>query len=98
ATPRGAELRGSGRTPEAPPVHRAAAALRHAIYRILRSRIRSEALPDKELRVLNRMLAAAATRACLAQKGSGFGWCAGTRRATTTDMLAPIAWSAADLP
>src|SRR5690349_20497103 len=49
---------------EALAVYRRAVALREAIYRILRSRIRSEAVPDKELRVLNRMLAAGPTRVC----------------------------------
>jgi len=81
---------------EALAVYRRAVVLREAIYRILRSRIRSEAVPDKELRVLNRMLAAAPTRVCLAPKGSGFGWAA-TRRAAPMHILAPIAWSAADL-
>jgi hypothetical protein len=37
--------------------------------------------PDKEVRVLNRMLAAAPRRVCLAPTGSGFGWWVGTRRA-----------------
>jgi predicted RNA-binding Zn ribbon-like protein len=82
---------------EALAIYRRAVALREAIYRILRSRIRSETLPDKELRVLNRMLAAAPRRVCLAPTSSGFGWWAGTRRVVPTDMLAPIAWSAADL-
>ena len=82
---------------EALAVYRRAVALREAIYRILRSRIRSEALPDNGVRVLNRMLAAAPRRVCLAPKSGAFGWWAGTRRAAPTDMLAPIAWSAADL-
>ena len=82
---------------EAIAIYRRAIALREAIYRILQSRIRSETLPDKELRVLNRMLAAAPRRVCLVPKENGFGWWAGTRRAAPTDMLAPIAWSAADL-
>ena len=82
---------------EALAFHRRAIALREAIYRILRSSIRSEAIPENDLRVLNRMLAAAPTRACVAPKGNGFGWWVGTRRANPTDMLAPIAWSAADL-
>jgi predicted RNA-binding Zn ribbon-like protein len=82
---------------EALGVYRRAMALREAIYRILRSRIRSEALPDKELFLLNRVLAAGPPRACVAPKNGGFGWWAGTRRATPADMLVPIAWSAADL-
>ncbi len=85
------------RPPEALALYRRAIALREAIYRILRSRIRSEALPAKEVRVLNRMLAAAPRRVCLAPKSGAFGWWAGTRRAAPTDMIAPIAWSAADL-
>ena len=55
---------------EALAVYRRAVALREAIYRILRSRIRSEALPDKEVRVLNRMLAAAPRRICLARRAA----------------------------
>jgi predicted RNA-binding Zn ribbon-like protein len=82
---------------EALTVYRRAIVLREAIYRILRSRIRSEALPDKEVRVLNRILAAGPTRVCLALKNGGFGWWAGSHRPASTDMLAPIAWSAADL-
>ena len=85
------------RPSEALAVYRRAIALREAIYRILQSRIRSETLPDKELRVLNRMLAAAPRRVCLVPKENGFGWWAGPRQTAPTDMLAPIAWSAADL-
>jgi predicted RNA-binding Zn ribbon-like protein len=59
---------------EALAVYRRAVTLREAIYQILRSRICSEALPDKEVRVLNRMLAAAPKRVCLAPTSSGFGW------------------------
>jgi len=89
--------RWSERPREARAVHQCAITLREAIYRILRSRIRSEALPENGLRVLNRVLAVAPRRVCLAQKGSGLGWYAGMRPAVPTDMLAPIAWSAADL-
>jgi predicted RNA-binding Zn ribbon-like protein len=94
-----AELRRrwAARPREARAIHRRAITLREAIYRILRSRIRSEALPDNHLQTLNRMLAAAPRRVCLVPKGSGFGWSAGGRRTAPTDLLAPIAWSAADL-
>jgi predicted RNA-binding Zn ribbon-like protein len=78
-------------------VYQRSVALREAIYRILRSRIRAEPLPHKEVSVFNRTLAAGPPRACVAPKNGGFGCWAGTRHAAPTDMLAPIAWSAADL-
>jgi predicted RNA-binding Zn ribbon-like protein len=82
---------------EALAVYRHAVMLREAIYQILRSRICSEALRDKEVRVLNRVLAAAPRHVCLAPTSSGFGWWVATRQPAPADMLAPIAWSAAGL-
>jgi predicted RNA-binding Zn ribbon-like protein len=81
---------------EARLVYRKAVELREAIYRIFRSRIRGEPLPERELRVFNEILGAVPSRVRVAPTGGGVGWWSrGTAR--PLDMLAPIAWSAAEL-
>jgi predicted RNA-binding Zn ribbon-like protein len=81
---------------EARLVHRKAVELREAIYRIFCSKIRGEPLPDQDLRVFNEMLGAIPPRVRVAPIGSGTGWWSGGT-AKPLDILAPIAWSAADL-
>jgi predicted RNA-binding Zn ribbon-like protein len=79
-------------------VHRRAVALREAIYGIFRARIASERIPEEALRVLNAALADAPPRVRLAPGGDALTWSAGSMAPASAELLlAPIAWSAADL-
>lgn len=82
---------------EAQAVHRRALALREAIYGIFRSRVLSMTVPEEALRLLNEALADAPPRMRLALDRDAFGWWSGPKAASSTVLLAPIAWSAADL-
>ncbi len=82
---------------EALALYRQGLALREAVYGLFRSRIVSEESPEGPLRVINDKLAAVPPRTRIAPSGDAFGWWAGPGRPTPFDMLAPIAWSAADL-
>jgi predicted RNA-binding Zn ribbon-like protein len=78
--------------------HRRALAFREALYEIFRSRILSRRIPEDALGLLNRTLADAPPRTHLALQGDTFGWWVPPEEATSPDVLvAPIAWSAADL-
>jgi predicted RNA-binding Zn ribbon-like protein len=82
---------------EAVAFYRRALALREAIYWIFRSRILSEAAPEEALQVLNETLETVPPRVRLAPAATTLGWRAGSVRPAPSDMLAPLAWSAADL-
>jgi predicted RNA-binding Zn ribbon-like protein len=77
--------------------YRRAIELREAIYRIFRSKMLSEAPRAAELLVLNEVLAAVPPRVRIAPSGGRLGWWTGATRSGPSDLLAPIAWSAADL-
>jgi predicted RNA-binding Zn ribbon-like protein len=79
-------------------VHRQAVALREALYAVLRARIASEEVPAKALRVLNDVLQAAPRRVELSARGHVLAWSVEAPAADAPGpLLAPIAWSAADL-
>jgi predicted RNA-binding Zn ribbon-like protein len=82
---------------EALALYRPAIELREAIYRIFRSRMLAEAPRAAELLVLNEVLAAVPPRVRIAPSGGRLGWWTGATRSGPLDLLAPIAWSAADL-
>jgi predicted RNA-binding Zn ribbon-like protein len=90
--------RWEGRPEDARAVHRRALALREAIYEVLRARIASEAIPEAALRVLNAALADAPPRTRLEPGGDALAWSVGSAGPAAPEvLLAPIAWSAADL-
>jgi predicted RNA-binding Zn ribbon-like protein len=82
---------------EARAVHQRALGLREAIYDLFRFRILSEANAEGRLRIINDTLAAVPPRTRIALSGDALGWWANSVRPSPLDMLAPIAWSAADL-
>jgi predicted RNA-binding Zn ribbon-like protein len=82
---------------EAASLHGTAIELREAIYRLFRATIRREPLPADAMRILNGRLSAAPPRVRIARSGDAAGWWAGSTRTEPADLLAPIAWSAADL-
>lgn len=82
---------------EAASLHRQALELREAIYRIFRSRIHREPLPADALQVLNTWLSAAPPRSRIAGSGGAVGWWVNSAQLAPPDVLAPIAWSAADM-
>jgi predicted RNA-binding Zn ribbon-like protein len=86
------------RPQEALAIHRRAVALREAIYGICRSWILSEAMPEDALRVLNAALADAPPRMRVAPGGDALNWWIGPAGPGSPGvLLAPLAWSAADL-
>ena len=85
------------RPEEAAALHREAVELREAIYRIFRAIIRREPLPSDALETLNARLSAAPPRICVAPSEDAVGWWVGSRQPEPADVLAPIAWSAADM-
>jgi predicted RNA-binding Zn ribbon-like protein len=86
------------RPQDARTAYRQALALREAIYQAFRSRIYSEPLPEAALRTLNRALADAPPRTRLVPSGDGLAWSLGAAAPVSPSvLLAPIAWSAADL-
>jgi predicted RNA-binding Zn ribbon-like protein len=92
------EARWEERPREARACHRRALALREAVYGLFLSRILSGRVPEEALRVLNAVLADAPPRVRLAPSGGAFGWWVGPATPASPDvLLAPIAWSAADL-
>jgi predicted RNA-binding Zn ribbon-like protein len=82
---------------EALALYRRAVVLREAIYALFRSRILADGVPKDALRLINETLAALPPRARIAPAGNGFGWLVRSTHPTPSDLLAPIAWSAADL-
>lgn len=72
--------------------HRAALAVREAIYRVLAGPVRAG-----DLDVLNRALAAAPARQRLEPAGDGFAWRVEAGDGGLATLLAPVLWSAADL-
>jgi predicted RNA-binding Zn ribbon-like protein len=76
---------------------RRAVALREAIYRIFRATIYTEDVPEDALQVLNLALSDAPPRVCVAPTDHAFGWRVGSADVASEPLLAPIAWSAADL-
>jgi predicted RNA-binding Zn ribbon-like protein len=96
---RGAQLRErwQKRPDEALACYERARALREAVYGIFRSRIFAERLPEDALRILNDALAAAPPRVRIAGSGGALGWWIHSTGVDPSDILAPIAWSAADL-
>jgi predicted RNA-binding Zn ribbon-like protein len=89
--------RWAARPPEARALYRRALALREAIYALFRARMLSEGSPADALRILNETLDAVPSRVRIAPGGDAFGWWVRSDRPAPSDMLAPIAWSAADL-
>ncbi len=90
--------RWEGRPREARAAYHRALALREAIYEVLRCRIHSEATPEAALRALNAALADAPPRTRLAPSGDALAWSVEATAPVPPDvLLAPIAWSAADL-
>lgn len=86
------------RPQDAQVVHHRALVLREAIYEIFRSRIHSEKVPEEPLRVVNAALEGAPPRVRLAPTGNGLGWSVESPILPSSNViLAPIAWSAADL-
>ena len=82
---------------EAAALYEQAVALREAIYRMLLAGIRGVPPPADALQVLNTLLSAAPPRTRIAPSGNTVGWWIGSGRSRSTDLLAPIAWSAADM-
>jgi predicted RNA-binding Zn ribbon-like protein len=96
---RGAQLRErwQERPDEALACYERARALREAVYRIFRSRLSAERPPEDALQIVNEVLAAAPPRVQIAASGDVLGWRIRSVGADPSDILAPIAWSAADL-
>jgi predicted RNA-binding Zn ribbon-like protein len=89
--------RWNDRPTEAHACHCEALALREAIDRICRAAIASQGPADADLRVLNAALAMAVARERVGAATKGFGWLATSDQSALSMILAPIAWSAADL-
>jgi predicted RNA-binding Zn ribbon-like protein len=74
-----------------------AIALREVIYRIFSALASGNTVSDQDLAALNRALAAAPSRDCLAPADSGYGWRIGPAEISAPLLLAPVLWSAGDL-
>jgi predicted RNA-binding Zn ribbon-like protein len=86
---------------EAQATHRKALELREAIHRLFLARMGASSAPQDALRALNAALAAGTPEIAAPVRKSSSGtrasWRLVPRRATPTDILAPIVWSAAEL-
>jgi predicted RNA-binding Zn ribbon-like protein len=86
---------------EANAAYRQALELREAIYGLFLARMRASLPPPGDLRALNRILAASTPRIAAVEIRSSLGmktsWRLAPVRATPIEMLATIAWSAAEL-
>ncbi len=91
------ERRWQDRPDEALGLHAAALALRETIYGLLRSRIAGQAVGKDDLDRFNSLFETMPPRLGLARDGRVLGWRHGPRRGGVAGLLAPIAWSAADL-
>lgn len=80
------------RVDEAHDAYSQAVQLREAIYQTF-----TQGAPSDALRVVNQVIAAAPPRARLALSDGMIGWKVKSSRPVGVDLLAPIAWSAADL-
>jgi predicted RNA-binding Zn ribbon-like protein len=85
------------RAAEAEALFAEAIGLREAIYRIFSALAASEPLADKDLALLNRMLAEAPRREKLAYAEGGYAWATRRIDISAASLLAPVLWSAADL-
>jgi predicted RNA-binding Zn ribbon-like protein len=82
---------------EAAALHAEAVTLREAIYRMFLASVRGEPPPADALQILNARLGAAPPRMRIAASGNAVGWWIRSGRPVSIDVLAPIAWSAADM-
>jgi predicted RNA-binding Zn ribbon-like protein len=71
--------------------------LREAIYRSFSAVAASEPIAEKDLALLNRMLAEAPRRETLAPAGGSYAWEMKKIDMSAAGLLAPVLWSAADL-
>jgi predicted RNA-binding Zn ribbon-like protein len=71
--------------------------LREAIYEIFRARIRSAEIPADAVEFLNSMLVRPSPAVYLVPLNTGFGWQLDLERSEPTDLLKPVALSAAEL-
>ena len=71
--------------------------LREAIYRVFSALAASVPAAEKDLALLNRMLADTPPRRKLAEADGGYVWEAKKRDVSLPALLAPVLWSAADL-
>jgi predicted RNA-binding Zn ribbon-like protein len=74
-----------------------AIALREVIYRTFSAVASGDTVSDQDLAALNRALAVAPSRDCLAPADSGYGWQIGPAPLSAATLLAPVLWSAGDL-
>jgi len=82
---------------EAAAVFAAVIGLREAIYRVFSALAASVPAAEKDLALLNRMLADTPPRRKLAEADGGYVWEAKKRDVSLPALLAPVLWSAADL-
>jgi predicted RNA-binding Zn ribbon-like protein len=71
--------------------------LRESIYRIFSALAASQRAAEKDLALLNRMLADAPAREKLAQADGGYAWAVNRVDISAGGLFAPVSWSAADL-
>ena len=71
--------------------------LREAIYRLFNALASSQHAVEKDVALLNRMLADAPRRETLAHADGGYAWAVKRVDMSAAGLLAPVLWSAADL-
>jgi predicted RNA-binding Zn ribbon-like protein len=82
---------------EAAALFEGAIGLREAIYRIFSAAAAPGPVAEKDLVLLNRVLAEAPRRDRLARTDDGYVWDTGKLDVSLPALLAPVLWSAADL-
>jgi predicted RNA-binding Zn ribbon-like protein len=82
---------------EAAALFEGAIRLREAIYRIFSAAAAPEPVTEKDLVLLNRVLAEASRRDRLARTDDGYVWDTPKLDVSLPALLAPVLWSAADL-